>query len=339
MPGTAFNAANWGGYAEAQVQSDYRPASTVTGFSFIIDLSDLPASFGSAVQSDGADIRVTDGTNELPYDLIDWNYNSGSPTGLLRVKADSATTGTTVRVYADYTLGTAVAYDANDISGFGSDNAYDADWEGYWPDGGGVDRTSNGRDTTAFGGVVAGDTAGKIGSATSFDGVDDYFTFSQYATSGDFSILLWAQRTGVGTAPNADAATFIGNASNAGFTQNFAGSNNASVAVRLRRFNTVALGTVDLTNQAHLAVTRNGSNQATLYENSTGKTPVSATEQYLFDEISSIRTYYGIRIIRFSGIAQHVAPTGSSTNTTRPTIMQRFGERGAGRQTAADPPT
>lgn len=178
MPGTAFSAANWGGYVEAQVQAAYRPAEQVDGFSFLVDLSEVHADaseFGTNVQSDGADIRVTldDGTTELAYDLIDWNYGSGSPTGLLRFNANSVTAGTTVRIYVDYTPGTATAYDANET--YGSDNAYDANWIGYWPLASDAnDRTVYVNHLTANGGLTFGSGTGRIGRATVFDGVDDF---------------------------------------------------------------------------------------------------------------------------------------------------------------------
>lgn len=170
MAGTAFSAANWSGYDEATVTN---PASALTDFSLLIDISTLSSDWKAAVQSDGADIRCTfgDDTTELPFDLIDWSYGGGSPTGLIRVKTSLANSGTQkVRVWAGYS-GTATAYGATET--YGSDNAYDSNWVGYWPGGGGTDRTSNGNDGSASGGVTIGGGTGQVGSSTVYDGTDD----------------------------------------------------------------------------------------------------------------------------------------------------------------------
>lgn len=184
MAGTAFSTSNWSGYDE---QSLTNPGSALTDFPLLIDVSTLSSDWKSEVQSDGADIRLTKGDDtELPYDLIDWVYNAGAPTGLIRVKwsGTMASSGTqNVRVWAGYTGGTAVAYDATET--YGSDNAYDSSREAYWPNGCTTDRTSNGWDGSAQGGVSAGGATGKIGNATDYDGSDDYADITG-STSADF---------------------------------------------------------------------------------------------------------------------------------------------------------
>jgi hypothetical protein len=191
MAGTAFNSTNWTGYDE---QSWTNPSSALTDFTGIIDISNLSASFGSNVQSDGADIRVTKGDDtELAYDLIDWDYNSGSPTGVIRFlwSGTLSSSGTqNVRVWVGYTGGTATAYSANET--YGSDNAYDSNWEGYWPLSSDFnDRTANGNDGVAASigtGIslpTAGGVTGKLGRATDLDNSMDSEDQARYISLGD----------------------------------------------------------------------------------------------------------------------------------------------------------
>jgi hypothetical protein len=75
-------------------------------------------------------------------------------------------------VWAGYAGGTATAYSANET--YGSDNAYDSNWEGYWPLSSDFnDRTSNGNNLTTAGSISAGGVTGLLGDATEFDGTDD----------------------------------------------------------------------------------------------------------------------------------------------------------------------
>ncbi len=195
MAGTAFSAANWGGYDE---QSATNPGSALTDFTLLIDISTLSSDWKSNVQSDAGDIRCTkgDGTTELATDVIDWAYNAGAPTGWIRVKWSGtlAASGTqNVRVYVSYTSGTAVVYDASET--YGSDNAYDASWEQYYPLHDANDRTSNGRTATAGGapGPTFGDITGKVGSGTSLDGSDDYIDIGDYVPEGDHTLMIWCK--------------------------------------------------------------------------------------------------------------------------------------------------
>jgi hypothetical protein len=196
MAGTAFNSAHWTGYDE---QSWTNPDSDLSEFTGVIDVSNLSASFGSNVQSDGADIRITKGDDtELAYDLIDWDYNSGSPTGLIRFlwSGTLSSTGTqNVRVWVGYTGGTATAYSASDT--YGSDNAYDSNWEGYWPLSSDFnDRTSNGYNGTAQGSLTAGDSTGKVGDATEFVDATDWLQIGDPVLGNtDFTVSLWIKRT------------------------------------------------------------------------------------------------------------------------------------------------
>jgi len=193
MAGTAFSAANWDGYDE---QSATNPGGALTDFTLLIDVSTLSATWKSTVQSDAGDIRCTkgDGTTELATDLINWAYNAGAPTGHIRVKWSStlAASGTqNVRVYAGYTPGTAVVYDA--IETYGSDNAYDANWDAYWPLFDVNDRTSNGNNLTNVG-ADSGAT-GQVGDCHDFVAANsDYMEGSFGDIAAPLTIMVWVNR-------------------------------------------------------------------------------------------------------------------------------------------------
>lgn len=167
------------------------PSSALTDFTLIVDLSRMSSSWWADVNtSDGTRGRAakSDGT-ELACDWIDFD-NSGE-TGLLRVKWSGtlASSGTQqLRIYPPNTRNDAVAADGT----YGADNAYDSYWELYFPSGGGSDRTSNGRDGTANGGVSVGGAIGQIGKATNFDGIDDNVVASYTpAASTNHTWLIW----------------------------------------------------------------------------------------------------------------------------------------------------
>lgn len=194
MPGTAFNSANWRYYQSATGSAF---AAAHTDFTLLIDIGNFSAEFGSNIQSDGGDIRCTkaDGT-ELPFDLIDFDYNSGDPTGIIRVKFSGAgATGSpnVVRVWYGYTGGTAVAYDASET--YGSYNAYDSNTEIYLPLHDANDRTSNGRDGTPTG--TPSDVTGKIGGAKDFGG-SSYYALSGLtsvlSTANSWTVSFWMKR-------------------------------------------------------------------------------------------------------------------------------------------------
>jgi hypothetical protein len=273
MAGTAFNSTNWTGYDE---QSWSNPSSALTDFTGIIDISNLSASFGSNVQSDGADIRVTKGDDtELAYDLIDWDYNSGSPTGFIRFlwSGTLSSSGTqNVRVWAGYAGGTATAYSANET--YGSDNAYDSNWEGYWPLSSDFnDRTSNGNDGTGNGGISAGGATGKIGDATDFDGSDDNVDIPHDASlsfgTGAFFILVWIERGGASRGDlvtgkelatgDHDLALFVQSDLTAKLFTREENVFNTDVSVE-------STGTIS-TSWTHIAVVRDGSGNLKLYIN------------------------------------------------------------------------
>jgi hypothetical protein len=210
VAGTAFNPSNWDGYDAAA----FTLAASQTDFTLMVDLSRMSASWNAAVQSDGGCIRITksDGTTELAYDLIDWAYNAGSPTGLLRVlfSGASGTGSNTIQIWTDYNAGTAVAYDANET--YGSDNAYASHWIAYIPmqSTDANDRTANGNNFSLGGGITIGGATGVLGNATTFDGSNDVLTRSSMVVSAEpFTMMIWANDDTVN-----DYMMVIGNTAN-----------------------------------------------------------------------------------------------------------------------------
>jgi hypothetical protein len=170
------------------------PGSSLTDFTLIVDLSRMSAAWWSAVDTtDGTKGRAAkdSGPTELACDWID--FDDSAETGLLRVKWSGtlASSGTqTLRIYPPQSGNASVA--ASDT--YGSDNAYDSDWAAYWPLHDANDRTSNGYDLTASGGVTVGGATGKLGAATDFDGSDDRLDYTAGAPvdSDDSLFIAWA---------------------------------------------------------------------------------------------------------------------------------------------------
>lgn len=177
------------GYATATVNT---PSSALSDFTLAVDLSTMPASWWSAVDtSDGTKGRAAKdaGPTELAADWIDFDDTAG--TGWLRVKWDGtlASTGTqTLRIYPPKSAN--ASYAAGDT--YGSNNAYDTSWEGYWPLHDLNDRTSHDLNLTANGGVTVGGTTGKVGKATDFDGSNDNLSVTlTWADNQQVTVLYW----------------------------------------------------------------------------------------------------------------------------------------------------
>jgi hypothetical protein len=157
------------GYGLATVTN---PGSALTDFTVIVDLSRMHASWWAEVDtSDGTKGRAAiDSTEaELPCDWID--FDDTAETGFLRVKWSgtlSASGTQKLRVYPPVAANASVAANAT----YGSDNAYDLYWQGYWPDGGGNDRTKNSYHLSAAGSPSIGGTNGPLGKGTEYNGID-----------------------------------------------------------------------------------------------------------------------------------------------------------------------
>jgi len=180
------------GYAS---QSVTNPGGALTDFTLIINLADVVSDqpdFSTGWNTDtGGYGKATkgDGTTELATDWIDLD-NSGE-TGWVRVKwsGSLASSGTqTVRLWPPNTAND--LYAADDT--YGSDNAYDANWQGYWPLGvDGTDRTSNSNDLTAFNTPTFGAT-GQVGKGVSLNGSDEYLSRASAVVSGTpMTFMAW----------------------------------------------------------------------------------------------------------------------------------------------------
>jgi hypothetical protein len=169
------------------------PSSSQTDFSFIVDLSNLPHDWWDLVDTtDGTKGRASkaDGTTELPTDWID--FDSTAQTGLVRVKytgSKSSTVDEPVWIYPPKAANP--SYGVSDT--YGQYNAYDTSYAGYYPLGGGTDRTSNQNNLTGYGSPVEGDSTGPVGSSTEYNGTTQYFEADvSEVTSAPLTMIAWA---------------------------------------------------------------------------------------------------------------------------------------------------
>lgn len=180
------------GYATATLTN---PSSALTDFTLLIDLSRMPASWWSEVDtSDGTKGRAAkdDGT-ELPVDWI--GFDNVAETGRARVKWSGtlATSGTqTVRIYPPLAANASVAANAT----YGAENAYDASVHLYVPlDGDFLDRTSNSIDGTE-GGTLGTVPAGQVGDGIECGDRAGYLDFGANRPVSDFTLSAWVYWTG-----------------------------------------------------------------------------------------------------------------------------------------------
>ena len=204
--GTVFTTSNWLGYDK---QSATNPAATLTDFTLLINIADLSSTWKSTIQSDFGDLRVTKGDNtELAFDLLNPEYNGGSPTGWIRAlwTGDLEPSGTQeAKVWAGYTPGTALTYHPEET--YGQYNAYDSNWAGYWANGGDTDRTVNQHHGTDGGTVSSGGATGKIGEGTDYPGGasgSHYVTVADQAEwdTQNGTVMAWFKTTDSGSYRN-----------------------------------------------------------------------------------------------------------------------------------------
>lgn len=182
---TPTETGTWSGYAEATPDA---PTANLPNFVHWIDLSDMPASWWAAVASDGHDIRATNEANIfLPIDLIE--FDSVGMTGFAAVRLNQlAGSPAKVRLW----VGNATAITLTVCADYGRYRVYDSNWLGFWPDGGGTDRTSYQNDMTAVGATV-GAVTGPIGNfATSYNGSTQYSTLLISPSLGSYPATLAA---------------------------------------------------------------------------------------------------------------------------------------------------
>jgi hypothetical protein len=156
--------------------------SVLTDFPVYVDLSDLSATFWSAIESAavstvqgdsiGGDIRVTqsDGETEVPFEPV--KVNGTTDSGELHFKATTSNVGTTTYyIYGGNSAATAYATNAT--------NGAEAVWSNgftFVDHGDGSDSTGNGNTATGVS-VTLANTSGLIGEATALDGTADYISY------------------------------------------------------------------------------------------------------------------------------------------------------------------
>lgn len=179
-------------YQEVTIDSS-KIDSDLTDFIIYVKLADLVkagADIFDTCTSSGGDIRVTksDGTTELPREVVE--IDTVAKTGWLMVKFSgtlSSSSDTTIRIWYNGTDTEPAA-----SSTYGSENVY-TDFARVWH---GVDGTeSSGNGSVSSGGALTyGGATGQLGSATSFDGVNDYVRLSSVATeidTADWTFDAW----------------------------------------------------------------------------------------------------------------------------------------------------
>jgi hypothetical protein len=143
-------------------------------------------------KSDGADLRIsTDaaGTNALTVDVLAFDASGGSFVIRAGTTSLSAVSANTLYLWWGNAAASAQTGSA----------AYDADWVGYWPDGGVTDRTANGYNLTTIGTPTAA-TGPFGGPATLYDAAEANTTTASggplrdLPTTFDFTMSLWSNR-------------------------------------------------------------------------------------------------------------------------------------------------
>lgn len=162
---------DWAGYDSPSAL--LAPSATLTDFTYLISLNQLSATWWSTVAADGDDIRVTksDGTTEIPFDLIE--FDQGTTSGLLAVKYAGNQTATPDDILIWCGQAGAASYAAGDT--YGRNNTYRTACRAFYPSGGGTDRTANANDLTMTGATPGGVTGPINGSkATDYNGTNQY---------------------------------------------------------------------------------------------------------------------------------------------------------------------
>lgn len=160
----------------------------VADFSVLLTEASLPADLFTHARSDGGDIRFSldeAGEKPLAFDLID--YDSGGAAKFRVGPMDlSDTIDSTLYVWCGAASEVLPAADSE----FGQYAAYDSDWEGYWPTGGGTDRTIHGRNMTPTGTPTT--ISVPTGNATDYDSGDySNSTLAVALTPTPLTMLCW----------------------------------------------------------------------------------------------------------------------------------------------------
>jgi hypothetical protein len=166
----------------------------LTNFPVYVNLNDLGEDFFQHTQNNGGDIRVTtdDGITEVPRELVSCDIDN--QTGELHFLAPSlsATDNTDFFIY----YGNASGSDYPDDNPNGAEAVWINNFAFVSHDGGGTGSTSSGINGIPQGGVIAGDSEGRIGDATYFDGSDDGIALgTDLMVVEDFTVSLFTKST------------------------------------------------------------------------------------------------------------------------------------------------
>jgi hypothetical protein len=163
----------------------------VSSFTVLLTEANLPAGIFTDARSDGGDIRAStgiDGAGQLAVDLIVWTPASSK--AVLRVGTLSLSSAADNTLYIWYGAAAETLPAAN--STYGQYAAYDASWAGYWPLQADLnDRTSNARHLANAGVLVPGDSAGKFGQSTSFNGTNQRAYGGQITNAMPVTLIAW----------------------------------------------------------------------------------------------------------------------------------------------------
>ncbi len=155
----------------------------ITSTVFLVDMSRFPVGWwnAAAAASDttGRTVRVcfAGTTTQVPFDII--NFNGTTDTGFMAIGANASAGGTGFDIYVGNSA--FQLYAATDT--YGRYNVYRTALKGFWPNGGGFDRTRNVYSLVNTGSPTVG--AGPIGSSSTL-----------YSSSTRASLLLPAVVTG-----------------------------------------------------------------------------------------------------------------------------------------------
>ncbi len=170
------------------------PNSALIDFPVCLDLTVYSADFAD-MKPDGGDLRFTfdeAGTIPLNREIVD----TSNPLSEIwvRIGSYSATGTTTIWVWWGNPYAAEPGPDDPDHGRYG---VWNNDYKLVSHDGGYTDSTGNQNNGTPHGGIIGGKTSGKIGAATDFDGIDDYFVIphnTSLETPTQITFSSWIDR-------------------------------------------------------------------------------------------------------------------------------------------------
>ncbi|GEM_PF-2662845 len=171
---------------------------TVTNFPVYVNLASLPTDFWDRIQSSG-EIRVTasDGTTEMPREIVSFTDNGSSGSGEMYFKANSISSSSNTTFYVYYGNGTASGVEpTTGTDGYDEDDTWDSAFNGVWHFEDTTDSTSNGLDGThTTGSAIA--SSGQYGNQLSLTGTNSRMSFTEQDLT-DYTISAWIKRGDTG---------------------------------------------------------------------------------------------------------------------------------------------